>query len=52
MWRRQEWCTMAADVNHLGHDTSTDVVGFSWVVHYIGIHRVMYQHIGDAFPMR
>jgi len=43
---------MAADIDHLGHDTLADAVGLLWVESYIGIHRVMYQTIGDAFAMR
>jgi len=27
MQQRWEWGTMVADVDHLGHDASTDVVG-------------------------
>ena len=42
----------AADANHLGNDASTDVVGLLWVVSHIGICRVMYETIGDAFPTR
>jgi hypothetical protein len=43
---------MAAAADHLGHDVSMDVVGLLWVVSYIGIHRVVYQTISDAFLMR
>ena len=43
---------MTADVDHLGHDALTDVVGLLWVVSYVEIHRVMYQTIGDAFLLR
>ena len=32
MRRRQEWGTMAADVDHLVHDLSMDIVGLLWVV--------------------
>jgi hypothetical protein len=31
---------MATIVGHLGHNASTDVVGLSWVVSYVGIGRV------------
>ena len=34
MRRRREWGTMVADVDHLGHDASTDIVGLLWVVSY------------------
>ncbi len=43
---------MAAAIGHLGHDASTDVVGWLWVVLYIGILRVLYQAIGNTLPMR
>jgi hypothetical protein len=43
---------MAAGVGNLRHNVSTDVVGLLWVASYIGIHRVVYQTIGDASPMR
>jgi hypothetical protein len=43
---------MAAAVGHLGHDMSTDVVGLLLVVSYVGICRVVYQAIGDAYPTR
>ena len=43
---------MAAVVGNLHRDVLTDVVGLLWVVSYIGIHRVAYQTIGDASPMR
>ena len=43
MWRCQEWVTMVADVDHLGHVLLTDVTGLSWVVFYVEIHEVMYQ---------
>jgi len=43
---------MAADVDHLGHNVSTDIVGLLWVMSYIGIHREMYQTIGNAFQTR
>ena len=43
---------MAADVDHLGHDASTDIVGLLWVVSYVEIHGVMYQTIGNAFLPR
>jgi hypothetical protein len=49
---RWEWGTMAAAVGHLGHNVSTDVVGLLWVVPYVGICRVMYQAIGNAYPAR
>ena len=51
MRRRWEWGTMAAVVSNLRHNVSTDVVGLLWVVSYVGIHRVVYQTIGDASPM-
>jgi hypothetical protein len=38
---------MATIVGHLGHSVSADIVGFLWVVSYVGIHRVMYQTIGN-----
>jgi hypothetical protein len=37
---RQEWGTMAAAVGHLGLDELADVVGWLWVVIYLGIPRV------------
>ncbi len=50
--RRWEWGTMAANVGHLSHDVSTDVVGLLWVVSYVGTCKVMYQAIGNAYPTR
>ncbi len=50
--RHLGWGTMVAAVGHLGHDVSTDVVGLLWVVSYIGICRIMYQAIGNAYPTR
>ena len=38
--RRQDWGTMAAAVNHLGHNGSC---GNLWVVPYAGISRVIHQ---------
>ncbi len=52
MHQRWEWGTMAATIGHLGHEALTDVVGWLWVVLYAGIHRVLYQVIGDTLPMR
>ena len=52
MRRRREWGTMAAVVGNLHHDVSTDIVGLLWVVSYVGIRRVVYQTIGDAYPTR
>jgi hypothetical protein len=43
---------MAAAVGHLGHDASTDVEGWVWVVIYVGISRVLYQAIGGTLPRR
>ncbi len=44
---------MAAAVgNCLGHDVSTDIVGWLYVVIYIGIHRVTYQAICNNLPTR
>jgi len=43
---------MVAVVGHLGHDVSTDVVGFLQSVFCVGICRVMYQPINNAFPTR
>jgi hypothetical protein len=43
---------MVATVGHLGHDALTDVVGWLWVVIYVGIRRVLYQMIGDTLPTR
>jgi hypothetical protein len=45
-----EWGTMAAAVSHLGHDAPMDVVGWLWVVIYVGIHRDSYQAIGGTLP--
>ena len=42
---------MVAVVSNLRHDVLTDIVGLLWVVSYVGIHRVVYQTIGDASPM-
>jgi hypothetical protein len=41
---------MATAVGHLGHDAPTDVVGWLWVVIYVGIGRVLYQAIGNTIP--
>ncbi len=35
-----KWGIIAAAIGHLGHDTLTDVVGWLWVVLYVGIHRL------------
>jgi hypothetical protein len=43
---------MATAVGHLGHNVSTDFVGLLLVVPYVGICRVMYQAIGDAYLAR
>ncbi len=43
---------MAAAVGHLGHSVSMDIVGLLRVVSYVGICRVMYQAISDAYPTR
>jgi hypothetical protein len=43
---------MAAAISHLGHDASTDIVGWLWVVLYVGIRRLLYQAIGDTLPTR
>lgn len=43
---------MAAAVNHVGCSVLTDDVGLLLVVSYIGICRVVYQIIGNAFPTR
>ena len=43
---------MAANVEHLGHSASMDFVGFLLVVPYIGLHRMIHQTIGNAFPTR
>jgi hypothetical protein len=43
---------MAAAIGHLGHNALMDDVGWLWVVLYVGIHRVLYQAIGDTLPMR
>jgi hypothetical protein len=43
---------MAAALSHLGHDASTDIVGWLWAVICIGIHRVLYQVIGNTLPTR
>jgi hypothetical protein len=43
---------MVAAIGHLGHDASMGVVGWLWVVLYVGIPRVLYQAIGNALPTR
>jgi hypothetical protein len=43
---------MAAAVVHLGHNMSTDIVGWLWVVIYVETCRVLYQAIGDTLPTR
>jgi hypothetical protein len=43
---------MGAAVGHFGLNASTDVVGWLWVVIYIGIRRVLYQAICNTLPMR
>jgi hypothetical protein len=50
--RCRKWGSVAADVHHLGHNVSTDVVELLWVVSCVGICRVIYQTIVDAFPTR
>jgi hypothetical protein len=48
----QEWGIIAAAIGHLGHNASTDVVGWLWVVLYVGICRLSYQANGDTLPTR
>ncbi len=43
---------MAAAVSQLGHNVLTDVVGLLRVVSYVGISRVTYHAIGDAYLTR
>jgi hypothetical protein len=43
---------MAAAVGHLGHNTSTNVVGWLEVMIYVGIRRDSYQAIGNTIPKR
>ncbi len=52
MRQRREWGIIAATIGHLGHDASTYVVGWLWVVLYIGICRLLYQAIGDTLLTR
>jgi hypothetical protein len=40
---------MAAAIGHLGHNASTDVVGWLWVVLYVGIHTVLYRRSAIHF---
>ncbi len=40
---------MVADVDHLGHDALTDIVGLLWVVYYVGMHMILYQTIGTYY---
>jgi hypothetical protein len=48
MRQHREWGTIEATIGHLGHNALTDVVGWLWVVLYIGIRRLSYQVIGDT----
>jgi len=41
-----------ADVDHLGHDASTEILGLLWSLSYVGTCRAMYQTIGNAFSRR
>jgi hypothetical protein len=43
---------MADAISHIGHNASTDVVGWLWVVSYVRICRVLYQAIGETLLMR
>jgi hypothetical protein len=43
---------MAAAVGHLGHNASMDIVGWLWIVIYVGICRVSYQAIGNTLPTK
>jgi hypothetical protein len=43
---------MAAAISYLGHNASTDNVGWLWVVIYVGICRVLYQANGNTLSMR
>jgi hypothetical protein len=52
MRQRREWGTMGAAIGHLGHNASTDIVGWLWVVSYVRIRRVLYQSIGNTLLMR
>ncbi len=47
-----EWGTMAAAVGHLGHNVLMDIVELLWVVSYVGICRVTYHVIGNAYLTR
>ena len=40
---------MGAAIGHLGHDTSADVVGWLWVVMYVGICTVLYSRSAIPF---
>ena len=51
MGLHREWGIMAANVNHLGRDSSMDVVGqLLWIVSYGGTCRVMYQTLAIPIP--
>jgi hypothetical protein len=43
---------MAAAIGHLDHDASKDIVGWLWVMLFVGIRRVLYQAIGGTLLMR
>jgi hypothetical protein len=52
MHQHREWGIIAAVIGHLGHDASTDIVGWLWVVLYVGIRRLLYQATGDTLLTR
>jgi hypothetical protein len=51
MCQHREWGTMAAAIGNLGHDLLTDIVGWLWVVLYVGIHTVC-TAIGNTLSTR
>jgi hypothetical protein len=40
---------MAAAIGNLGHDLLTDIVGWLWVVLYVGIHAVLSRLLAIPF---
>ncbi len=52
MHQRQEWGIIAAAISHLVHDALMNIVGWLWVVLYVGIRRLSYQAIGNTLPTR
>ena len=52
MHQRREQGTIAAAISYFRFDLLTDVVGWLWIVSYVGIRRLLYPAIGNTLPTR